>query len=242
MSMALQTKKADAIDGLVMQSQNLYLTPSQPQLSSPPRVMTFMSSERILSSPLQNSPAQVPVGQLAKPADGEETEIDEDEHMEDDDESDDRGDAITINTTSSDDDDYMKEDLHQPIVLSETESDLSGDYHTSREEASPYIHTVDLIEPEVETTHRDPMSHLTTLERAILLLLLNAKGNGGAEGPSRGVHVAAITRAVKHKSERPEDVSDAMDNLLDYGLIATTIDVLHYEPVHLPDRPRALSA
>ncbi|TDL21506.1 hypothetical protein BD410DRAFT_294005 [Rickenella mellea] len=212
-----------------MQSQSLHITPSPRQYSTPPRALSFMGSERILNMPLRTIPAPVPIRHPPK-LDDDETEDGEDVDMED---SDDRGDAITINTTSSDGE-YMKQDSHQTVV-SETESDGVGDYYTPREEPSPCIHAADTILPDADTTFRAPVPRLSTLEHTILLLLQSAQRSCDPYHQARGVHVTAIVRAVKRKIEHPEDMSAALDNLMDRGLITTTIDALHYKAGRLPD-------
>jgi len=71
--------------------------------------------------------------------------------------------------------------------------------------------------------HADPYSHLTNLERAIHLYLLNAKRNGSGE-----CHITDITHAVRSFHRSASDIMAALDVLEDVGFIRAVIDELHF--------------
>ncbi|OBZ75359.1 Replication factor A protein 2 [Grifola frondosa] len=72
-----------------------------------------------------------------------------------------------------------------------------------------------------QVVERDPYSHLTVLQRGILLGILNAP-------PSEdGVHVSTIARGISRQGVTAEQVSDALDYLIDSGFIEPTIDRCH---------------
>ncbi|KZT09512.1 uncharacterized protein LAESUDRAFT_722476 [Laetiporus sulphureus 93-53] len=65
------------------------------------------------------------------------------------------------------------------------------------------------------TILRDPLSHLNLLERAILLVLLDAP-------PNNDVSVATIARRVSRQRVSAEEIGDALDSLFDEGYIEPT--------------------
>ncbi|KLO04368.1 hypothetical protein SCHPADRAFT_947749 [Schizopora paradoxa] len=69
----------------------------------------------------------------------------------------------------------------------------------------------------------DPYSHLSNLERAIHLHLLNAKANGNKE-----CHITDITHGVKTFHRSASDIFAALDVLEDNGYIQAT-DEFHFE-------------
>ncbi|KLO04674.1 hypothetical protein SCHPADRAFT_911518, partial [Schizopora paradoxa] len=72
----------------------------------------------------------------------------------------------------------------------------------------------------------DPYSHLSNLERAIHLHLLNAKANGSKE-----CHITDITHGVKTFHRSASDIFAALDVLEDNGYIQAT-DEYHFELVN----------
>ncbi|KAI0797996.1 hypothetical protein C8Q75DRAFT_709149, partial [Abortiporus biennis] len=100
----------------------------------------------------------------------------------------------------------------------------------------PYFHTLDVCATKLilergpaggisayqNQTHAatsDQYSHLPPLERAICVFLLEQPPN------DEGIHVGNIARAVQGS---PNDISAALDKLLDDGHIYTTLDESHY--------------
>ncbi|TFK91041.1 hypothetical protein K466DRAFT_660376 [Polyporus arcularius HHB13444] len=80
---------------------------------------------------------------------------------------------------------------------------------------------------------RDPYAHLTVLQRAILLQILNTQY---AEG---GSDVFTISRGVAHHNPTAEQIGDELDFLVNEGFIETTIDTGHYaiRTSHYPTSP-----
>jgi len=72
----------------------------------------------------------------------------------------------------------------------------------------------------------DPYSHLSNLERAIHLFLLNAKGNG-----TRECLITDITHGVRNFHRSATDILQALDVLEDVGLIQGGSDEFHFELV-----------
>ncbi|EJF65866.1 hypothetical protein BD309DRAFT_1013742 [Dichomitus squalens] len=69
---------------------------------------------------------------------------------------------------------------------------------------------------------QDPYADLTVLQRSIILQLMKATHS------KAGMNVDAICHAVGHHYSTQQDVSGAIDVLLDLGLIENTIDEAHY--------------
>ncbi|KAH9843055.1 uncharacterized protein C8Q71DRAFT_735694 [Rhodofomes roseus] len=80
---------------------------------------------------------------------------------------------------------------------------MSIDEPTTAPEAHPHLWS-------------DPLSHLNTLQRGVILAMLN---NTTADG----MWVREITQAVRHLSLRPEEIGDALDYLADEGYIECPI-------------------
>ncbi|RPD80078.1 hypothetical protein L226DRAFT_530266 [Lentinus tigrinus ALCF2SS1-7] len=80
---------------------------------------------------------------------------------------------------------------------------------------------------------RDPYAHLTVLQRAILLQILNTQhGETGSD-------VFTISRGVAHHNPSAEQIGDVLDFLVNEGYIETTIDTGHYaiRTSHYPTNP-----
>ncbi|KAI0721079.1 hypothetical protein C8T65DRAFT_632160 [Cerioporus squamosus] len=80
---------------------------------------------------------------------------------------------------------------------------------------------------------RDPYAHLTVLQRAILLQILNTQYT------EDGSDVFTISRGVAHHNPTAEQIGDEMDFLVNEGYIENTIDSGHYaiRTSHYPTSP-----
>ncbi|KAI0362111.1 hypothetical protein OH77DRAFT_19500 [Trametes cingulata] len=103
----------------------------------------------------------------------------------------------------------------------------------SRAPASPTPHTIrrqqnDVISPlasgsrRASGLRRDPYAHLTVLQRAILLQILNTPPSG------EGVSVVAIVRGISHHDATEDQIGEALDFLMDAGYISTIGDDEHF--------------
>ncbi|KAI0345173.1 hypothetical protein BDW22DRAFT_1426860 [Trametopsis cervina] len=73
---------------------------------------------------------------------------------------------------------------------------------------------------------RDPLSHLSSLQRAILLMVMEEPTSS-----SKGVYVGDIARSVKGNSDGPvtsQAISDALDFLVDEGHLVATDEDNHF--------------
>ncbi|KAI0807390.1 hypothetical protein C8Q74DRAFT_59116 [Fomes fomentarius] len=69
---------------------------------------------------------------------------------------------------------------------------------------------------------RDPYAHLTALQRAILLQILNS------QAAEEGASMFAIVRGVSHHDVAADSIGKALDFLTNEGYIENTIDNSHY--------------
>jgi len=73
------------------------------------------------------------------------------------------------------------------------------------------------------TPANDQYANRPTLQRAIISFLRNQPPNG------EGVHVGAIARATMQDHRNAGSISDALDALMDDGILFTTIDDSHFQ-------------
>ncbi|CCM04609.1 uncharacterized protein FIBRA_06791 [Fibroporia radiculosa] len=73
-----------------------------------------------------------------------------------------------------------------------------------------------------EASRRDPMSHLTVLQRGIILEIYNAASS------KSGVDVVRIVRGISHQGVTPGEIERALDYLMDEEFIELTVDESHY--------------
>ncbi|KZT70147.1 hypothetical protein DAEQUDRAFT_725775 [Daedalea quercina L-15889] len=118
--------------------------------------------------------------------------------------------------------------LRPPSTLNRIQQTAPEAQDITMDNTTNNMSTLTLNEPPAAVspnTHRrvsrDPLSHLDTLQRGIIQAILNGTHTAG------GVHVTEIARAVSRLMSSPNDISSALDYLLDEGYIECPVDVHH---------------